>query len=146
MTLKDRFDAKWVAVESGCWEWQACVANTGYGQIRVDGKTVTAHRIAYELYVDPIPSGLQIDHLCRNRRCVNPAHLEAVTQRVNLLRGDSFSAKHAVATECPQGHPYDEENTYVDPNGGRACRTCRNEASARYKARKRKHMEANKDG
>jgi hypothetical protein len=79
---------------------------------------------------------LTIDHLCRVRHCVNPDHLEAVTCRENLLRGETLQAANVAKTECPQGHPYDEENTYVYPNGRRDCRTCNAAACARYRARK----------
>jgi hypothetical protein len=77
-----------------------------------------------------------LDLLCRNRRCVNPAHLEPVTTRQNLLRGETFQAANAAKTECPQGHPYDDDNTYPIPNGGgRGCRKCRREADRRYRLR-----------
>lgn len=82
--------------------------------------------MAYELYVGKIPEGLQIDHLCRNRVCVNPDHLEPVTRRVNLLRGVGFSARNAKAVRCPAGHAYDLSNTYLRPDGkGRDCLRCR---------------------
>ncbi|MBY4212857.1 HNH endonuclease [Rhodococcus fascians] len=80
--------------------------------------------------------GLQIDHLCRNRRCVNPDHLEAVTPQVNTLRSTAITAVHAVKTHCPQGHQYSVENTYVSSRGGRHCRICRNEASRRHRRKK----------
>ena len=94
-----------------------------------------AHRFAYETFVGPIPEGLTIDHLCRIRHCVNPEHLEAVTDRVNILRGEGISAQHARATHCPQGHPYDLINTYVAPDGDRDCRDCRRQSMVRYRQR-----------
>ena len=83
-----------------------------------------AHRVAYELLIGPIPAGLELDHLCRNRLCVNPAHLEPVTRQTNQHRGASVSGISVRATHCPEGHPYDADNTYVRPNGHRVCREC----------------------
>lgn len=133
--LSERFWPK-VRKTDGCWEWIGSVRPNSYGQVRgANGRTQKAHRVAYELLVGPIPPGLQLDHLCRNRKCVNPAHLEPVTQRVNILRGESPAAKGARATECPQGHPYDDENTRIKPGGGRDCRACAAEfGPARYRA------------
>ena len=125
-------------VEGGCWTWTASRTRKGYGHMQVDGKLRRAHRVAYEYFVGPIPPGLVLDHLCRNPSCVNPFHLEPVTQRENLLRGDTIIARQARTTECPAGHPYDAANTISILDGrGRRCRQCRNEANRRYKARKK---------
>lgn len=112
-----------VAVTPSCWLWTGYIADTGYGQF-ASGHTRLAHRISYQLVVGPIPEGLQIDHLCRVRHCVNPLHLEPVTQRENLLRGETITARNAAKTHCPRGHAYTAENTYVRPRGSRECRTC----------------------
>lgn len=132
-------DAYWSKVSipddpSRCWLWAAALngpVGKGYGVIwgrNSKGAAVKfyAHRLAWELaHADEIPGGLLIDHLCRTRHCVNPAHLEVVTARVNLLRGDSPAAKHSVKTHCPNGHPYDERNTYHVPGRNiRQCITC----------------------
>lgn len=88
-----------------CWPWLAAVGTHGYGVvITIDQRQTTAHRVAYELEVEPIREGLTIDHLCRNRVCMNPAHMEAVTQRENILRGNCMGARHARKTHCPRGH------------------------------------------
>lgn len=108
----------------GCWEWTKTVNNAGYGQISVNGRQEMTHRVAYVLWVGPIPDGMQLDHLCRNRPCCNPAHLEPVTPRENYLRGESVCAQNARKTHCPRGHEYDEANTYVDKAGSRNCRAC----------------------
>jgi hypothetical protein len=83
-----------------------------------------AHRVSYELLVGPIPQGLQLDHLCRNRRCINPAHLEPVTSRENTMRGETVAAANASRDHCPSGHPYSDSNTIALGKGGRKCREC----------------------
>lgn len=107
-----------------CWPWTGAMQGQGYGQY---GKPMRlAHRISYEFFVGPIPEGLTLDHLCRNRQCVNPSHLEPVTRGENVLRGESLPARNARKTHCPKGHPYDDINTYVSPNTGwRQCKACR---------------------
>lgn len=109
----------------GCWLWTRAKSGAGYGQLRVAGKVVYAHRFAYELLVGPIPEGLTLDHLCRVRACANPKHLEAVTLRANLLRGTSRNANNARKTHCLRGHPFSGPNLYVRKDGhGRECRAC----------------------
>jgi hypothetical protein len=111
----------------GCWLWLGKDNGRGYGQLWVDGRTVAAYRFSYELHVGPIADGYELDHLCRNRLCVNPTHLEPVTHRENMLRGSGFPAFNAAKTHCPHGHEYTPENTYHHPRprGGRLCRSCR---------------------
>lgn len=121
----------------GCWLWQRALNHNGYGQIQYQGKKQAAHRVAYEVFVGPIPAGLQIDHLCRVRPCVNPEHLEAVSPRENTLRTFSPVARNAVKTHCPAGHPLNGKNLYLAPSRRRVCRTCAREASRRYTARKK---------
>lgn len=104
-----------------CWEWQATKTRSGYGHFRVGNKLVSAHRFAYELEIGKIPDGLVIDHLCRNRSCVNPKHLEPVTSKINSLRGINHNT---AKTHCPNGHEYNETNTRITPNGKRKCRIC----------------------
>lgn len=126
-----------------CWLWTACITKPskygsgGYGLFYMgkDAKPrlATAHRVAYEWLVGPIPAGLQLDHLCRVRHCVNPAHLEPVTARVNLLRGETRAAANAVKTHCPQGHEYDGFNI----NGARICHRCQAAAAAVARSRRR---------
>lgn len=109
-----------------CWPWCGPLGN-GYGLFVAKpfyANTQRAHRVAYELMVGPIPEGLHIDHLCRNRGCVNPAHMEPVTCAENVLRGVGFGAINRAKTHCPQGHAYDAANTYINKNGRRQCRAC----------------------
>lgn len=126
--LPDRFWAKCIPEpNSGCWLWLASVDGSGYGHLKGEGgrkaPTVKAHRVAYEALVGPIPRGLHIDHLCRVRTCCNPAHLEPVTNRVNVLRGVSFAATNVNKAVCPSGHAYDDVNTRWY-QGRRYCREC----------------------
>jgi hypothetical protein len=135
-----------VAVDgvSGCWLWQGFVANNshGYATFWLNGKNRLAHRVAYEFFVGPIPEGLTIDHVkvrgCTSKSCVNPAHLEAVTTWENTLRGNALPALNFRKTHCDNGHPYDEENTYITKQGWRACRECHRiwKQSPKYRARK----------
>ncbi|MFF0395160.1 HNH endonuclease signature motif containing protein [Streptomyces sp. NPDC005248] len=112
--------------KSPCLTWTASLNEQGYGRFKFDGTVHRAHRLAYQALVGPIPDGLQLDHLCRNRACVNVEHLEPVTARANVLRGTGFAARNSKVTHCPEGHEYTPENTYVQPGTGqRECRTCR---------------------
>lgn len=120
--------------DANCWTWRGKYIHNGYGQMwqKRIRKSVYAHRYAYEQFVGPIPDGLQLDHLCRNRGCVNPAHLEPATNRVNVLRGMGPTALNARKTHCKRGHPLVPENLYIlaGPSRGgyvsRECKTCNN--------------------
>lgn len=108
-----------------CWEWTGAQDSNGYGHMRDGARTVKAHRFSYETAVGPIPGGLEIDHLCRNRLCVNPDHLEPVTDRENWIRGNQPGAIVVRSGVCQKGHSM--EDAIIRPNGHRRCRTCRNE-------------------
>lgn len=120
----------------GCWEWTGPVNDTtGYGTLRLaEKRSVTAHRWGYEFLTGPVPAGLVLDHLCRNRRCVNPAHLEPVTRGENTLRGIGPSAQNARKTECHRGHPLSGENLMIS-TGRRYCRECNRQAARRSRER-----------
>ena len=122
LSVEERF---WSKVRKGdlCWAWMAGKVK-GYGTFWDGTRTARAHRFAYELLVGPIPDGLDIDHLCRNRGCVNPDHMEVVTNRQNVLRGIGPTAENAVKTHCAHGHPFSPENTHIRPSGRRTCRAC----------------------
>ena len=114
-----------IDVTSSCWLWKRPNRSIGYGYVTVRGKHQPAHRVAYELFVGAIPEGLEIDHLCRVRRCVNPDHLEAVTHAENMRRSPtSFAGVNARRTHCKKGHPYDAANTRRDKEGRRVCLAC----------------------
>ena len=123
--IKDRFWEK-VKKTKSCWNWTGKTKTTrGYGVLWFGGgKTISAHRFSYEIHNGKIPNGLQIDHLCRNRKCVNPEHLEAVTDKVNVLRGIGLSAMNARKTHCKNGHPFNKQNTW-HYKGQRVCRICK---------------------
>ena len=115
-----------------CWLWTGSINRGGYGRFKAPaGRSVLAHRWAYERFIGPIPEGLELDHLCRVRHCVNPYHLEPVTTRENMMRGDTFQSANARKTHCPQGHEYTPENTMWITNKpgykGRRCRICNRE-------------------
>lgn len=129
--LDKRLNERIAELPNGCWEWTGKRQPNGYARISVNGRQQLVHRVMYERIVGPIPEGLVIDHLCRNRACVRPGHLEPVTIAENLIRGDSNAHK----THCPQGHPYSGDNLYVE-NAGKAwakrrCRTCKRDQTAR---------------
>ena len=117
-----------------CWLWTACKDGGGYGRFIIDKQIYGTHNVAYTLEVGPVPVGLELDHLCRVRHCVNPKHLEPVTHQENVVRGDAMktvvhagavrNAKRRAAATCWQGHLFDEKNTHIRENGTRQCRTC----------------------
>jgi hypothetical protein len=125
------------ADDKGCWVWTGGLSHNGYGQIFIDHKSRRAHRVSYELARGAVPPGLQLDHLCRNRACINPAHLEPVTQRENIRRGlgpQIAGSRWRSKTKCPHGHAYEGENLIVTAAGHRKCRACQKVANAaRYK-------------
>lgn len=136
--LRERL-MKYVRVERDCWIWTGAIDKGGYGRVSYGhANCALAHRLAYNTFIEPVPDYLTLDHLCRNRACINPLHLEPVTKKVNCTRG--LSGKHGkgglfwrAKTHCPKGHPYDLLNTYFNKKGHRFCRLChRHRAIKRY--------------
>jgi hypothetical protein len=140
--LMERVDA-----EGDCWVWTKRISPNGYGlftagtQGRVGQYAHMAHRQVWAELVGPIPEAMQLDHLCRNRACVNPDHMEPVTRAENMRRSAAVAVKRQ-KTECAQGHQYTPENTFVDKNGYRGCRICRRAASLKFAQKKRAALRA----
>jgi hypothetical protein len=128
--------------DAECWIWRGNRHHSGYGRLKVDRDYRLAHRVAYELFVGSIPDGLVLDHFaCENPGCVNPRHVRPVTQRENLLRGDTLPARCAAKTQCPKGHAYTPENTLMH-SGSRECRECnRLKCRERYDRQRRRHQD-----
>jgi len=134
----DRIMEKVLINETGCWVFGGGLDTWGYGAVSdEDGHKRGAHRVLYEKLIGPIPDGLTLDHLCRNRRCCNPRHLEPVTIKTNLLRGFGVAANNARKTHCRNGHAFDADNTYLRPvssGEGRDCRICLEVAREKYRS------------
>jgi hypothetical protein len=122
-----------------CLVWTGARSTAGYGQKRVNGKLEYVHRLAAQERFGPIPEGMQVDHLCRNRACYNPYHLEIVTCQENVRRGNAGQHKKALLLRdcCNRGHALTTENIRLTSSGARECRTCRNEWQRQYRRKKR---------
>lgn len=132
----------WARVDrSGeCWLWQGSKNSDGYGSLKYQGRMLSPHRLAYELSVGPIPEGSDLDHLCRNRACANPDHLEVVTRKENVMRGEGVAAHHARQTHCKYGHEFSTENTLLlhrKRGTERICRECHRRNNRANKARRK---------
>ncbi len=130
--------SKIVVSDSGCWEWQGTIDANGYGVVR---GSFRAHQLTFTRYVGPVPEGLEIDHLCRNRACCNPQHLEAVTHQENLRRAAKARPRR---THCVRGHEWSETNTRVCEDGRRCCRSCEREKAAEQRRRAKATKENSK--
>lgn len=131
----DRFIEKVLIADSGCWEWVGSRLPSGYGRfgdVNKRSAMVLAHRWSYEYFAGPIPAGAVIDHMCRNKLCVNPLHIDAVTPYENNARSIPFRRTHT-DTHCVNGHAWNESNIYRKKGGGKNCRTCRNLSVVRWR-------------
>ena len=149
--MKSAADRFWAKVDKAgdadCWNWTGC-RSEGYGRFHFEGRLMPAHRWSYEDAVGPIPEGLVIDHLCQNRLCCNPAHMEPVTRAENSRRGEknrkTYSGRSrpdlTERTECVNGHEFTGDNYYWRGNA-RTCRICAAERLARFRARQKEQRE-----
>lgn len=135
--ITSRIEVQDLGYSTPCWISNRSPQPNGYTKIGINNRTMLTHRVAYEAWHGPIPAGLVIDHLCRNRKCCNPDHLEPVTTRENLLRGETLTASEAMQTHCIHGHALAGENIYVRPDkpNSRLCRACRVDAGKRQNAK-----------
>lgn len=145
--MRDRFMSKIQVQDNGCWAWAGRITKRGYGHFSVKRKMLLAHRVAYEMFIDHVPEGYVVDHVCHNadplcaggsscehRRCVNPIHLHATSQRSNVLSGRGIAARYAARLKCKNGHDLANGNVRMEGNT-RVCKACQNAASKRYYAR-----------
>lgn len=130
---------QWVSKSQTCWNWTGYIDEKGYGRLVLSGQKqyIRVHRYSYEIHNGPIPERMTIDHLCRNRKCVNPVHLEAVTAAVNTLRGFGAPAVNGRKGECIHGHPFTPENTFKQWGGGRGCLACNRQYQREWARAKR---------
>ena len=128
----DRFWGQVAFRQWGCWEWRGALAKKGYAHFWLVNSPRIGHRISYQITRGPIPDGLTIAHLCRNKKCVNPSHLEVATIRKSVLRGFGVTAMNARKRYCLRGHPLFGPNLYTYPNGGRSCRTCKKASMQKF--------------
>jgi hypothetical protein len=155
--VEDRLWSRVEEASNGCWIWTGTKGPGGYGTIGYQGRSYRVHRLAYELVVGKIPDGYQLDHICHSndldcpggkgclhRACVNPAHLEPVTQRENNLRGRGPTAVHARKTHCVHGHPFSGRNLWVPRPGKRVCRACEAARSRAFQRREREKAKEKK--
>lgn len=139
LTIEERFLQK-VEIKNECWEWQGKLDKNGYGRFAVNRKNIRSHRFSYEFYIGKIPNGLVIDHLCRNKRCVNPKHLEPVTNKENILRGLGLASLNSKKIYCINGHLLKNKNLYVQKKTGkRFCRECDRRRGRELYIRKKKN-------
>jgi hypothetical protein len=138
MTTETRLRAKFIVEETtGCWRWTGASQPTGYGQMWNGKRPEQAHRISYRLYRGEIPCDCEIDHICRNRSCVNPEHLRAVPHRENMRVSDTVMGRNAAKMFCKRGHPFSGRNLIITTTGARQCRICINMHARNAKARRR---------
>jgi hypothetical protein len=131
-------------LQNNCWLWAGNCKPDGYGRLwdTAINRYVYAHRLIYEALVGPIPDSLQLDHLCRVPQCINPEHLEPVTQRTNILRGNAPPARHARKKHCKYGHPLSGDNLVISYRGHRQCKACVLDYNQRYYVKNREKIMA----
>lgn len=131
----ERFTRKTLRSDNGCWAWTACTNNNGYGSFMFRGKTYSAHSFIYQVLNRTLTKGEVVDHGCNNPNCVNPKHLEAMTQRDNVMKSSGIAAKRARQTHCIYGHEFGHQSPHLVKSGRRACATCHRQREARRRSR-----------
>lgn len=138
LTSLEDFIVDNIIMTESCWIWTGLKHSAGYGCFGWNNKLLYSHRVSYEIYRGKIPKNTELDHLCRNRICCNPYHLELVTHKENVLRGESLSAKNKKKTHCKHGHKFTKENTYVRPDRkGRNCLICKKIVKNRFESKRK---------
>lgn len=138
MTLRDRLLAKIIVQPDGCWVWRGAAQPTGYGQLWNGKRPEQAHRLSYKMFCGPVPDGVEVDHVCRVRDCVNPKHLRLLPHRDNVLAGNTGPARNAAKTHCDYGHELSGRNLRFAVNGSRQCRACDRRRAQEAKNRSRR--------
>ena len=137
MLTEERIFSRVTRIANGCWEWQGMVSDRGYALMKIGGKEVKVHQVAYRLFIGEIPAGLELHHRCENKRCVNPEHLDLLSRLEHLeMHPNNVTLLNRAKTHCEHGHAFTPGNTILRRNGGRDCRECNRQRQIKFRAKK----------